>query len=475
MSNSSVIYRQDFLHPKHKPYLYVMEFAIVDIETTGGAAVGGGITEIAVLIHDGVGIVGEFQTLVNPGHAIPAYITGLTGIDNSMVRDAPTFEEIAEELWDLLEGRVFIAHSVNFDFGFIRHAFLTLGKELNSPKLCTVRLSRKVYPGLASYSLGRICENQKIPILARHRAMGDAHATALLFDKMIKENRDVIFASLKKNSGEAFLPPNFPLTKFHQIPESCGVYYMLNAKGKTIYVGKALNIRERFKGHFSGRVLRHLKQQLKTEVTDLRWQLTGSEVMALLLETLEIKRLWPQYNSALKLPKTLWGLFHYQDGMGYWRFQVARVSKNLWPLETFFSSEEAIQFLKSGVETYQLCQKLCGLRKVTCETLHDEACAGACIAAEDRDSYNDRVDQFLKLIRESKKDLMLTLPGREAGERVFCYFEGGMLSRYSYLKCEDFPNRDELEIVPKVPETFYILRQYMMQMEPQQIRVFATH
>src|SRR5690606_34032684 len=157
-------------------------------------------------------------------------------IDNTMVRDAPTFEEIAEELWDLLNGRVFIAHSVNFDYGFIREAFLRLGREFKPAKLCTVRLSRKAYPGLASYSLGRICENQKIPIHARHRAMGDAKATAILSDRIIKDSSEVVFSSLRKYSGEAFLPPNFPLSRFRQIPEACGVYYMINAKGKVIYV-----------------------------------------------------------------------------------------------------------------------------------------------------------------------------------------------------------------------------------------------
>jgi len=452
-----------------------MEFAIVDIETTGGSPRGGGITEIAVLIHDGENIVTEWQSLINPQQNIPSYITGLTGIDNSMVRSAPTFEEISEELWELLADRVFIAHSVNFDFGFIREAFLRIGKELNSQKLCTVRLSRKVFPGLGSYSLGRICENQKIPILARHRAMGDAKATALLFDRMIRERQDVIFSSLKRNSGEAFLPPHFPLSKFRQIPESCGVYYMLNSKGKVIYVGKALNIRERFKGHFSGQVLPQLKQQLKTEVVDLQWKLTGSEFMALLFETLEIKRLWPAYNSAVKMPRTLWGLFHYQDGSGYYRFQIAKVTKNLRPLETFFSAEEANQFLKTGIETYQLCQKLSGLRKVSCETLQDLTCLGACKSSENPEFYNERVEEFVQLIKKSKWDLMLNLPGREEGEKAFCFFEGGMLSRYSYLKSDDFPEPEELEIVPKVAETFYILRQYIHQIEPEQIRVFSTN
>jgi DNA polymerase III subunit epsilon len=451
-----------------------MEFAIVDIETTGGSPAGGGITEIAVLIHDGEQIIQEFQTLINPRQLIPAYITGLTGIDNSMVSDAPTFSEIADELWELLSDRVFVAHSVNFDFGFIREAFFKTGKELSSPKLCTVRLSRKIYPGQRSYSLGRICETQKIPILARHRAMGDARATALLFDRMIKERSDVVYGSLKRNSGETFLPPQFSLSKFRQIPESCGIYYMLNSKGKVIYVGKALNIRERFKGHFSGKVLPQIKEQLKSEVVDLQWQLTGSELMALLLETLEIKRIWPVYNSASKLPRQLWGLFQYQDGSGYYRFQVAKVTKNLKPLETFFSSDEANQFLKAGIDAYQLCQKLSGLRKLTCEVIQDMSCLGACKSAEVPDSYNVRAESFLRMIRESKNDLMLTLPGREAEEMAYCYFEGGMLSRYAFLKAEGWPEPELLEVVPKVPETYYLLRQFIHQLQDDQIKVFST-
>jgi DNA polymerase-3 subunit epsilon len=250
---------------------------------------------------------------------------------------------------------------------------------------------------------------------------------------------------------------------------------MLNSKGKVLYVGKALNIRERFKGHFSGQVLPQLKQQLKSEVVDLHWQLTGSELMALLLESLEIKRLWPAYNSALKLPKTLWGLFHYQDGSGYSRFQIAKVTKNLRPLESFFSSEEANQFLKQGIETYQLCQKLSGLRKITCQAVQDQSCLGACQSVEIPDTYNERAGDFIRLIRESKKDLMLNLPGREEGEKLFCFFEGGMLSRYAYLKSDDFPDPQDLEVVLKIPETFYILRQYIHQIPADQLRVFSTH
>ncbi|PZX53881.1 DNA polymerase-3 subunit epsilon [Algoriphagus ratkowskyi] len=454
-----------------------MEFAIVDIETTGGAAKYGGITEVAVLIHDGESIIREYQTLINPEQAIPTYITGLTGIDNFMVRHMPTFSVIQDELWELLNDRVFVAHNVSFDFGFLREAFLREGRELKTPKLCTVKLSRKVYPGLGSYSLGRLCESQKIQIEARHRAMGDAKATAILFDRMIKSDYQIINQSLKKNTGESFLPPNFPHSRFKEIPTGCGVYYMLDERGKVIYVGKAINIRERFKNHFSGQVLPNLKSKLKTEVFDLKWELTGSEFMALLFETLEIKRLWPKYNSALKLPKNLFGLFHYEDNSGYGRFQISKISKFFKPIESFFSIEEANSFLKAGINTYGLCPKLCGLRKVNCEEWDESRCEGACDLHEQPEVYNSRISEFIAKIKESQKEILIKLNGRDSNETTYCIFESGMLSKFAYIQndqiSDDIPS--QLELVTQVPETYYLLRQFIHQLNPEQILVLETN
>ncbi len=453
-----------------------MEYAIVDIETAGGNPKGGGITEIAVLIHDGERITQEYQTLLNPEMGIPTYITGLTGIDNFMVRHSPTFGDIAEELWELLSDKVFVAHSVNFDFGFIREAFLKVGKELKSPTLCTVRLSRKVFPGLSSYSLGRICENQKIPITARHRAMGDAKATAILFDRMIQQQPEVIMQSLKKNTGHSFLPPNFSFAKFQSIPASCGIYYMLNAKGKVIYVGKAINIRERFKNHFSGNYLPNLKQKLKAEVVDLQWKLTGTEFMALLMELLEIKRLWPAYNSALKMPKSLWGLFHYEDGSGYARFQISKVTKYLKPVETFFSLDEANAFLKNSIETHSLCPKLSGLRKVNCSSDLPNPCEGACNTTESPSDYNRKVSIFLSQIKESQKEILLEFEGRSESEKAFCVFDHGILTRIGFVSepDEELSFIEKLDLVPRIPETYYLLRQFFPSFQANQIKVLES-
>ncbi len=156
-------------------------YAIVDIETTGGYASAYGITEIAVYVHDGKRIVQHFETLINPQQKIPAYITALTGIDNFMVADAPFFEDVAPTIYELLSDSVFIAHNVNFDYSFVKHHLKAAGFELSAKKLCTVRLSRKTFPGLPSYSLGNVCRSLNIPIDIRHRAGGDAKATVKLF------------------------------------------------------------------------------------------------------------------------------------------------------------------------------------------------------------------------------------------------------------------------------------------------------
>jgi DNA polymerase-3 subunit epsilon len=146
-------------------------YAIVDIETTGGYAASNGITEIAIFVHDGTRVIKKFETLINPQQLIPRYITALTGIDNHMVADAPSFEEVADTIYELLSDKIFIAHNVNFDFSFVRQQLKACGYEWNPKKLCTVRLARKVFPGFPSYSLGNLCRSLDISNDSRHRAV----------------------------------------------------------------------------------------------------------------------------------------------------------------------------------------------------------------------------------------------------------------------------------------------------------------
>ncbi|MFW6370594.1 MAG: PolC-type DNA polymerase III [Bacteroidota bacterium] len=163
-------------------------FAIIDIETTGNSYKFGQITEIAIFQHNGKEITGSFSSLVKPEMDIPLFITRLTGISNEMVENAPPFYKIAREVVELTAGRTFVAHNVHFDYRFIKEEYKRLGYDFNRKTLCTVKLSRKLFPGHKSYSLGRLCSNMGIEINGRHRAAGDALATAKLFDLLIREN-----------------------------------------------------------------------------------------------------------------------------------------------------------------------------------------------------------------------------------------------------------------------------------------------
>ena len=163
-----------------------MQFAIVDIETTGGYAAANGITEISIYVHDGERVIDHYETLVNPQQPIPSYIQSLTGITDDMVTDAPLFQNVAEKIAAVLEGRVFVAHNVNFDYSFVKHQLAEAGYELGEKKLCTVRLSKKIVPGFKSYSLGKLCQELDIPIYDRHRAGGDAKATVAVFEHLLR-------------------------------------------------------------------------------------------------------------------------------------------------------------------------------------------------------------------------------------------------------------------------------------------------
>jgi len=164
-----------------------MEFAVVDIETTGSTPQSAGITEIAIVIHNGVEVTGKYVTLINPRHKIPPFIVNMTGISDEMVAAAPLFEEVAPQIYNLLNGRVFVAHNVSFDYSFVHYLLARAGFQWSAPKLCTIRLSRRVFPGLEKYGLGSLTRDLGIKIEGRHRAWGDAAATAQVLTMAIEK------------------------------------------------------------------------------------------------------------------------------------------------------------------------------------------------------------------------------------------------------------------------------------------------
>jgi DNA polymerase-3 subunit epsilon len=403
-------------------------YAIVDIETTGGYAENHRVTEIAIYHYDGIQITDQFHTLINPGRKIPHFITGLTGITSEMVSEAPAFEDIANEIHHWLKDRVFVAHNAHFDYSFLKKEFEQAGINWNTKKLCTVRLSRKIIPGLSSYSLGRLAESLGIRILDRHRAGGDAQATAKIFDVLMKRDQHgVIAKALKRNSGETILPPNLPKEEFDKLPANAGVYYFLDARGTVIYVGKAINIKKRIAGHFTGEAREWNRSNIRNEIHNITYELTGSELIALILESQEIRRLWPKYNLAQKYKVEEWGVYDYEDRNGFLRFGVSVVSRGSKPLITFTSKGDAWNFMWEKVKEYELCPKLSGLQvaKGLCFSHQTGTCKGACQGVEKPKKYNKRVQKAIDSFFEAGQTVAIIGKGRKPDEKSVVLVENG--------------------------------------------------
>lgn len=412
-------------------------YAIVDIETTGGYANNHKVTEIAIYHHDGLQITSHYQTLINPGRSIPYFITGLTGINYEMVKESPSFEEVAEEIYDQLKDRVFVAHNAHFDYSFLKKEFEDVGISWSSKKLCTVRLSRKIIPGLSSYSLGRLTESLGIKINNRHRAGGDAEATSRVFDLLLKRDTEgVIVKALKRNSGETILPPNLPKEEYDRLPAKTGVYYFMDARGNVIYVGKAVNIKKRIAGHFTGEAREWNRSNIRNEIHHITYELTGSELIALIFESQEIRRLWPKYNLAQKNKTEEWGVFDYEDRAGYLRFSVNTVNRGARPLISFSSKGDAWNFMWEKVREFDLCPKFSGLQiaKGLCFSFQTGDCKGACMGVETAKKYNRKAQKAIESFYEGGNSLAILGRGRKNNEKSLVLIENGIYLGFGFIE-----------------------------------------
>ena len=411
-------------------------YAIVDIETTGGYANYHRVTEVAIYHHDGVQVTNHYHTLINPGRSIPYFITGLTGINYEMIKESPSFEEVADEIYEQLKDRIFVAHNAHFDYSFLKKEFEDAGISWNAKKLCTVRLSRKIIPGLSSYGLGRLTDSLGITINGRHRAGGDAEATSKVFDLLLKRDTEgVIEKALKRNSGETILPPNLSKEEYDKLPAKAGVYYFLDARGNVIYVGKAVNIKKRIAGHFSGSAREWNRSNIRNEIHNITFELTGSELIALILEAQEIRRLWPKYNLAQKSRTEEWGLFDYEDRAGYLRFSINTVSRGSKPLISFSNKGDAWNFMWEKVREFDLCPKLSGLQlaKGLCFSYQTGECKGACMGVETVKKYNKRVRQAIDSFFEDGNSVAIIGRGRKNNERSLVLVENGAYLGFGFI------------------------------------------
>jgi len=422
-----------------------MIYTIIDVETSGKS---NKITEISVFKYDGTQVIDEFTSLINPEVYIPDYITSLTGIDNATVADAPTFAEVANDILAITEGTTFVAHNVNFDYNVIRNEFKALGIDFNRKKLCTVRLSRKLLPGHKSYSLGKLCKSLDITIVDRHRARGDAEATVILFEMLLnQEAADKVFADfLKKSSKEATLPSHLPTSVFSKLPNSAGIYYFKNKKGEIIYIGKAKDIKKRVLSHFYSKAQKSL--DLCRNTADIDFELSGSELIALLMEDAAIKQHYPEYNVVSKRTPKAYAIFNYEDRQGITHLAYNTLKATPNPIETFSNITDCRQYLEQLCTKFALCPKFCHLQDgvVQCSHYKITTCKGVCVNQESVTDYNLRVTSAIDYINNNKENVVLKQKGRHNQEEAFVLIKDNIYLGYGFIdKSEQINNPEDLE------------------------------
>lgn len=383
--------------------LFDAPLAIVDVETTGAHPAWDRITEIAVVeVQDGE-VVSEWSTLVNPGTSIPPAIQALTGITNGMVADAPAFEDLAQDIFERLEGRVFVAHNARFDYGFLRHEFERVGLRFQARTLCTVKLSRRLYPDHARHNLDSLIDRHNLQCSARHRALGDAQAV-WQFLRVAAEERgaDVLQDTVRKLSQLPALPVHIDRTVVDAIPESPGVYLFYGENETPLYVGKSVTLRSRVLQHFSDDVRSSREAQIAREIRRIEWRRTGGELGALLLEARLVKELLPVFNRQLRRASDLCGFLFASEKLNL--VQKEQIHSETLPFlcGVFRSKRSAMDALRGLADEHHLCLRTLGFEKSgkgACFRHQIRRCAGVCAGQESVHAHHARVAAALTSLK----------------------------------------------------------------------------
>ena len=381
-----------------------LRLAFVDLETTGGTATNDRITEVGIIEVDEHG-VREWSSLVNPEMPIPPFIQGLTGISDAMVADAPTFAELADEIHARLAGRTFIAHNARFDHGFLKNEFRRTGHDFRPPVLCTVRLSRKLFPGFARHNLDALAERHGLQVTERHRALGDAQLIWQFWQVIqASHDKEAIDAAVAKLISQPSMPSKLDGLQIEALPSTHGVYLFFGEGDLPLYIGKANNLRRRVLQHFSGDHLSSKELKISQQIERIDWVETCGELGALLQEAALIKKMMPAHNHQLRLNEEVcaWRLLS-KNG----RLQPALATTDdlffghdpqLYGL--YISKRKATDALKAIADAHQLCHALLGLEKMragkACFNSQLKKCLGACAGQESMESHNTRLVAALK-------------------------------------------------------------------------------
>lgn len=365
--------------------------AFIDLETTGANPTLDRITEIGIVEVEG-DRVSTWSTLVNPERAIPAFIQQLTGITNEMVADAPTFAQVAEELEARLQGRLFIAHNARFDYGFVKNEFQRLGRRFRADVVCTVRLSRKLFPEHHRHNLDSLISRHGLATADRHRALADADLIWQFWRRAREERGDMLLAeAVGLQLKRPALPPHLDPALVDDLPESPGVYLFHGENDVLLYVGKSVNLRQRVLSHFSADTREHKAMRLTQEVRRIDWKETVGELGALLLESRLVKQGSPLHNRRLRQASELCAWQLEERGPGDYRPRLVSDREadfgrcELYGL--YNNRRQATSALRKIAEAYELCPVVLGLEKPgqpgrPCFAFQVRKCRGACCGKE---------------------------------------------------------------------------------------------
>lgn len=379
---------------------YCGPLVFVDVETDGMNYTHGHVIEVAAIRVENGQIVDEFRSLINPGGEIPRFITRLTGISSGDLVDAPYFEQIADRLYGVMEGALFVAHNVRFDFSFLKSEFRRVGMDFSPRLFCTVRLSRALYPEQKSHKLASLIERHSLHFSDRHRAYDDAHALWQFVQIVVRDfSVDDVMAAFKKQQRYQALPPGITWQDINALPDTPGVYFFEDDDGSPLYIGKSVTIRRRVMSHFNQDSEQYREFKMAQRVKRIRYMETSGELEALLLESHLIKEKQPLFNRKLRRVSKLVVIREQEDAHGYKNLTTGILddpshADDATIIATYASRGKAKSSLENIVRTFQLCPKLCGIEKAkgACFSYQLGKCKGACVGAELPQTYNARVE-----------------------------------------------------------------------------------
>lgn len=393
-------------------------YAIIDLETTGGQFNKEGITEIAIYKFDGVEVVDQLISLVNPEIPIQPFVVKLTGINNAMLRQAPKFYEVAKRIVEITEGCIIVAHNASFDYRVLKLEFDRLGFHYNKPTLCTVEMSKILLPDAPSYSLGKLVRSLGIPISDRHRASGDALATLKLFKLLLDKDLDkqIVKQQIKNELHLGISPKLFDILQ--SIPTAVGIFYIHDDKGNIIFIGKSNNIRKKLNTIFTADS--KIAKRIQKEVYTVTYEETGNELIALLKEREELLHNKPVLNQMQRKSPFLWSVYHVKDSL----FDTLKIQKSDGrknAIQSFKTQKNAVQFINLLFQQNEIVEEVQNTLDLQKQQKYPATL------------HNELLEQLIDNETNRWKNIIIVMKGRNPSEKSAVVIENGLFKGYCFF------------------------------------------